>query len=214
MNRKIVGLIGACVFAGLSVASADEEVPIQLKGIEDYGSGPSVMDDRYTPGGLEQVGLFVGNPNSLPRKDRALFKYDLKPLLLSASRIKSAVLDFHVEYLIGPEEMREMRIKHLNNPVATFAGTDINSPDAEEIAVVEISIDELINGKNGVAAVPPKEVDVTSALKKSLDRGDTSCAFRFEDVRVESSAAAIEPAGIIISRPEGKRPVLRVFLND
>ena len=197
-----------------SAALADEEVLVKLRGVEDYGSGPSVLDNLYAPGGVAQVGLYLGNPNNLVRRDRVLLKYDIKPLLLSADRIKSAELVFYIDYITGPEQTREMRIQHFSAPVETLAGPAVNSADVEEVSVVEVSENEAVNGGSGATAGQPKEIDVTQALKTSLARGDTSCVFRFEDVLVEKTGPAPEPAGIIIVRSEAKLPVLRVVLND
>lgn len=214
MRKKSLCLLGFLMVACGSVAHADEEVLVKLRGAEDFGSGPSVLDNLYTPGGLAQAGLFLGNPNNLIRRDRVLLKYDIKPLLLSASRVKSAELVFYIDYVTGPEETRDMRIQHFTAPVGTFAGASVNSADVEEVSVVEVSRQEAVNGGSGVTAAQPKEVDVTEALKSSLARGDTFCAFRLEDALVEKSGSSTEPAGLIIVRNEAKLPVLRVILND
>lgn len=214
MRKKSLCLLGVLAIACGSAALADEEVLVKLRGVEDYGSGPSVLDNLYTPGGVVQIGLFLGNPNNLVRRDRVLLKYDIKPLLLSADRVKSAELVFYIDYVTGPEETREVRLQHFTAPVGTLAGPTVNSADVEEVTVVEVSEKEAVNGGSGATAGQPKEIDVTEALKSSLARGDTSCAFRLEDVLVEKTGPSPEPAGVIIVGNEAKRPVLRVVLND
>lgn len=214
MIKKILSLGGACLLAWASLAQADEEVVVKLRGPEDFGSGPSLLDNLYSPGGLEPGGLFLGNPNNLTRRDRVLLKYDIKPLLLSASRVKSAQLVYYIDYVYGPDETREIAIEHFSEPVTTFDGTSVNSAGVEDVAIMEAALKDAVNGGSGSGAGQPQEVDVTEALKNSLARGDTSCAFRLKDTRVESSAASTDPVGVIIVRSEAKQPILRVILND
>lgn len=214
MIGKIVSLGCFCLLAWASLAQADEEVVLNLRGPEDFGSGPSLLDNLYSPGGLESAGLFVGNPNNLVRRDRVLLKYDIKPLLLSASRVKSAQLVYYIDYVLGPEEVREIAIEHFAEPVDVFEGASVNSVGVEDVTVVEAALKNAVNGGSGADAGQLQEVDVTEALKNSLSRGDTSCAFRLKDPLVEGSSASVDPTGVIIVRSEAKRPILRVILND
>lgn len=214
MMRKALCLGILCLFAWTGLVRADEEVIVPLKGKDDYGSGPSLMDHLYSPGGIEPSGLLLGNPNTLVRRDRVLVKYDIKPLLLVAGRVKSAKLEYFLHDVLGPEDAREMKVKHFAEPIDGFEGASVNSAGVEDVAVVKASRNESVNGDGGPGSELPQEVDVTEALKNSLARGDLFCGFRFEDVAVEGSGASGEAIGVILSRAENKLPVLKVLLND
>jgi hypothetical protein len=214
MICRVLCLGSLCLFAWIGSVQADEEVMVHLNGKEDYGSGPSLMDHLYSPGGIENIGLFLGNPNTLVRRDRVLVKYNIKPLLLVAGRVKSAKIEYYLHDVLGPEDTREMAVEHFAAPIEGFEGASVNSAEVDEVAVVKAPRNESVNGEGGPGGELPQEVDVTEALKNSLARGDLFCGFRFKDVAVEGSGASGEAVGVIILGAENKLPVLKVLLND
>lgn len=215
--KRLATLLAAGVILGSSAVPvwAEEEVALELRDEQDYGSGPSVMDQLYAPGGLERSGLFLGNPNQLNRADRVLLKYDLKPILLLASRIKSATLVYRIESYVSENIDEQLEVEHFLESLESLGGQELNRPDVESVALVKIVPEDAINGENGVRSVDPKETDVTAAVLEDIKKGNTVCSFRLRVPEIEGRGNNRASAnGLIIARAKAQLPVLQIILKD
>lgn len=219
LSRSLPGLLAALSLAvGLFVSSparADEQILLNLPDEKAFGSGPSILDNLYTPGGITP-GLFIGHPNNLNRSDRVLLKYDLKPLLLIGPKVKSAVLLLQIEYYSNNEQPEtQLEVEHFQETMDTLTGADLNRPDVDSAAVITVTEDQAINGENGVRGIPPLEIDVTDAVKADLAKGNTTATFRLRAPEIEGKAnTALTSCGVVVARGENQRPVLQITLAD
>lgn len=215
-NRIYAALMAITLTGGIYLLPesgiAAEDIFLTLKDKSDYGSGPSVMD-KFSPGGLEGVGLFIGHPNNLTRKDRVLLKFDLKQLLLVADKIQSAKLVFSVDYFVGEEDFHQMEVGHFEGPVETLSGQELNRGDVETVTMFEIKKDDAINSDGAVRGIPPLEVDVTAAVLKDIGQGHLNAAFRLSVPEIETKAT-LKSHGLILSGTKEKLPVLQITLRD
>lgn len=195
---------------------ADEEVLLELPDAESFGSGASVSDDLYSPGGVPNVGLYAGEPNNQVRKDRVLLRYDLTPLLLSADRIKSAELKFTIDYYGTPDPKTNVEVEYFVDQIDTLNGQQLNRRDGESIGVVElVGEDAAYNKPNGKQGPPVEKVlDVTSTVKAGLEAGLTAIVFRLKLPDIESNPHTVDSNGIVFTSDQGRRPVLQVILKD
>jgi hypothetical protein len=194
---------------------AEEQIFLKLSGTSDYGSGPSIMEDRYSPGGIAGIGLYIGHPNNLRRADRLLLKFDLKQILLMADKIQSVKLLFTIEYYSSEKESEEIEVGHFEESMENFEGQDLNRPDLDVLPPVKVTLDDAINGEHGARAVAPVEVDVTSAVLKDLKKGNTTSGFRLRASDVENDASQnFEPRGLVLARDEARLPYLEVSLKE
>jgi len=171
---------------------------------EDYGSGASIRSDLYYPGGIPKIGLFLGYPNALSRKDRAAFRFDISSLLLSVGQIEKIELLFYINRIVGEREEAEIAIEYLQEFSGPLDGTVLSDPNGEEIATVVVRSSDGINAPAGPNGVQPKiepfRVDVTSAVKQGLETGQSTAVFRMRDTQAESTSnLSLSAAGIVIS---------------
>lgn len=216
-NRVFATLVILVVSAGYFVFNengrAAEDIFLTLKDKGDYGSGASVMDNSYSPGGVEGIGLFIGHPNNLDRRDRVLLKFDLRPLLLVADKIESAKLFFSVRYFVGEEDVEQMEVGRLEGSVETLSGKELNREDVEIVTMLEVSKDDAINGDGGVRGIPPLEVDVTAAVLADLNQGHVNTVFRLSVPEIEMKST-MKAHGLILVSEESDLPELQVTLRD
>lgn len=171
---------------------------------EDYGSGASIRSDLYYPGGIPNLGLFLGYPNTLSRKDRAVFRFDISPLLLSVDRIEKVELRFYINRIVGEREEAKVAIEHLPDPLDILDGEAVSASNCEEVASVNVGKSDGINapfGPNGVQPkIDPCSVDVTAIIKRDLETGQSSAVFRMRDEDAESTSnVSLGPTGIVIA---------------
>jgi len=217
-TRSIVlGVVvgGNFIFANLS-AKADEEVTIELKDDTAFGSGSSGSDELYSPGGDQNVGLYLGNPNVSMRNDRALFSFELDSLLLKTNKIKKAELVFWVDYYDNSEPKVDVEVSRFFQMPDELSGRQLNDPDVESVGTVEIVAKDALNGPGGALE---KRVDVTGSLKADLTDGHTTATFRLSVPDLEGKPVLRESQGLIISAARNsaekvKWPTLVVTLGE
>ena len=110
----------------------------------DYGSGSTGMK-LYYPGGIPGVGLFLGQPNTLVRNDRALAKFAITSYVLSASPVVSARLFFCVAAFYAPEDAHDIEITHLSYYVNAFSANDMLNSRVEIVGTVSVKKNEPAN---------------------------------------------------------------------
>lgn len=205
LRVKPLGLLLAAAMLALSAsADAQERLVLSLEHEEAYGSGPSVMENLYKAGGLEVIGLFVGNPNTLNRGDRVLLRYDLEPLLLLSGTISNATLTMGFSTYASSEDQIEVEVSCFNTAPEALAGRLLNDADMESLATFTVTA-----GDTGASA-RIFEVDVTEALKGAAAKGAVAIAFRLRAPGVEEGSNTMEPSGVIVSTAAGQLPELIV----
>lgn len=199
--HRLIKIAFYCLMASSLMAA---EIHILPATAEDYGSGASIRSDLYYPGGIPNLGLFLGYPNSLSRKDRAVFRFDISPLLLSTDRIESVELRFYINRIVGEREETNVAIEHLPARLDILDGEAVSDPNCEEVTSISVARSDGINapfGPNGVQPkIDPYKVDVTAAIKKDLETGQSSVVFRMRDAGAESTSnVSFSPKGVVIA---------------
>jgi hypothetical protein len=185
-------LLFFCPAAISNVFALDVLVP---ESNADYGSG-STAANLYYPGGLGSgIGLFLGQPNTLTRNDRALVKFRISPYLWSARPVDSATLYFRVASFCAPEDAHEIEITHLSYDADSLSANDMLNFRAEIVASVSVK------RKNNVPTDTNKEytVDVAKYVNADIGKGNLYSAFRFRDVTAETKDRADVTSGYGIS---------------
>ena len=163
----------------ISKAFALEVLAPQSKA--DYGSGASAAN-LYYPGGIPGMGLFLGQPNTGSRNDRALVRFGIAPHLLSGSPVDSATLSFRISAFCAPEDAHEIEITHLSYDANSFSVNDMLNARSEIVGIVSVKRKDL----------DPKDtnkeysIDVTQYVNADIGRGNLYSAFRFKDVTAET----------------------------
>jgi len=186
-------LIGLFCLGAISQVFADEVLVPESK--VDYGSGSTGMR-LYYPGGIPEVGLFLGQPNTLIRNDRALAKFAIWPYVLSARPVVSAELCFGVAAFYAPEDAHEIEITHLSYDANSFSVNDMLNSRAEIAGTVSVK-------KNETADMDKEySIDVTKYVNADIEKGNMFSAFRFKDVTAETKTRVnISTYGICLKTP-------------
>ena len=182
------------------IALAKEMTLLQPGTRDDYGSGSSYHTEWYFPGGLGDVGYFVGHPNGLPRSDRGLVRFNLSSYLLrpvDTVLLKTAQLHFSITWVTGKEQVRVLEVSHLNYDALSFSGNDLVNADAKMVGTVTI--------RSGQAAVKEFSINVLLFIKEDIYKGNKYAAFRFRDVTAEQKGNPdLAAAGVVFSAPPSK----------
>ncbi len=186
------------------------EVKLEPAGTSDFGSGASVREDLYYPGGIPKTGIFLGHPNQLFRRDRALFRYDLSPFLLAPEKVKKAEFCFTVDYTVGAPDRRKVRVEHFLHPLEELTGEALADPDVETVQVIAISAADCARTSK---LARPKTMDVTRLIEKDLEQGFSSVTFRFLDETVEGPGGPSGPNGTAIVAQSQHLPELKIDLE-
>lgn len=170
---------------------------------KEYGSGAS-LQGFYYDGGIPGIGLFVGQPNPLTRNDRAIFKFDLWPLLEIAPQIEKVELAFAVRAVNGGAATRVLNIQHFQKPLAATNAEATSRDDVDNAGDVTLSLTDVSKTRN-------QRIDVTAWVKQDLARGYASSSFRFRDVQAEKEGNPKgQPAGITLESAAGSLPALLI----
>jgi hypothetical protein len=216
LRSWVIALSGAGLFL-LAGPAQGEGLDLVLSGTESYGSGASVSDDLYSPGGVPNVGLFIGQPNPFTRNDRVLLKYDIESLLLMKGKLQKAELGLTVDHYGTKEPVLDLEVEYLPDATGELTGKELNRTDADVIGTVEVTKDDATYTGQDVAARDPvveKTVDVTTALKDALERGNTFIIFRLRSPMMESTPANFQNQGLTLSHDPLRTLVLHTTLAD
>jgi hypothetical protein len=151
--------------------------------LDDYGSGPTGMSGLYYPGGIPNLGLAVGHPNSLARNDRMVVKFNMASFLPSQQPVESATLHFSVTLFAARENLKQqtLTVGHLNYTMGeSLAGTDLVNRDTEPVGSVPVNSADIKPGPSGSYSV-----DVTNVVNADIQKGRKFCGFRFGNALTE-----------------------------
>lgn len=199
----------------VGITQAELPASIVPVGIENFGSG-APLKGLYSPGGVPNVGIFVGNPNPSVRNDRALFRYNLQPLLEAAGRIEKVDLVFYPESLHGPVRNRTIEVQHFLRSTGTLNEDEVSSPDVEPAGTFEAKSDDMLGftRHKNLPAVPVR-LDVTELVLKDLAAGRISSTFRWRDVLGEKEGnPTLQATGVGLSYEAATIPTLHITYLD
>jgi hypothetical protein len=180
-------------------ATAAIPTKIQPASTKDYGSGASVAG-FYGEGGIAGAGLFVGQPNNLARNDRAIFRFDLRPLTEAVEKIEKVELQFYVGAIAGDKSERDLHIEHLKQPVETIGSSVVSERRVDDAGTVTVNQEDALLGAVDKSKVKAKSIDVTALIKADLAKGYTSTVFRWRDVLAEKEGnPKVQATGVSLS---------------
>lgn len=186
-------------------AALPNPISIIPASIKDFGSGPAAMG-AYYDSGVPGIGLFVGHANLYVRNDRAIVRFDLRPLLEAAGKVQKVELTFAVTNSYGADARRTIDIQHFQNALGELNAEAANRPDVDDAGEVSVNPAE-------VSAERTQKVDVTAWIKSDLAQGHLSSTFRFRDVQAEKEGNTKGQAvGVVIGRASANLPALTVTL--
>lgn len=147
---------------------------VVVPGKEDIASGALNALETWRLGGIGGNWLAVGQPNTLNRDDRAVFRFDMG-LHLNAGRITKATLRLAVD----PQTRGEtFRLDHFTGERFALSAKDLGSTQVEKVASFEV--------RKGTPAGLPLSFDVTTEVNRDLEAG-----FGFSAFRLRSEFAAL-----------------------
>lgn len=189
------------------------EKEIALNPHTGIASGATRMGGQFSLKGLEGIGLFIGNPNTLSRADRVVMTFDMAPLLRDAAKIKSAKLSFYEDYFFGPSETREIEVSVFEGQLSELTEESLSSSEVKPVATVTVSSAD--QNKGGLALGKSYEIDVTTQLLEKIKAGGLSISFRLKDMKAESDGnPKMEPAGMTLDKRPGFLPKIIVQLEQ
>jgi len=158
---------------------------------DDVGSGAAGGPGWYAPGGVLDGKPFVGNPNTLWRRDRMVIRFNLAPLALAYGErgVKSARLRLIPIDFCGPEVTRRIELSHLLYDTAVLTWKDVVSDRAAIVGVAEAHRDTVRD--TGLA------FDVTEQVSADLALGRPAASFRLSDLESEKGNPDMQPDGLV-----------------
>ncbi len=163
-------IISAMAVTAHPAGTLDRIVP----GPKDAASGACNALETWQLGGIGGNWLAVGQPNTLNRDDRAVFRFDIRRYL-TAGRIAKATL----RLAANPQTRGEtFRLEHFTAERFVLAAKDLGSIQAELIKSVEV--------KRGTPAGLALSFDVTGAVNRDLEAGFGFSAFRLRSEHAEA----------------------------
>jgi hypothetical protein len=157
---------------------------------DDVGSGAAGGPGWYKPGGILDGKPFVGNPNTLWRRDRMVIRFGLAPLALAYGErgVKSARLRLIPLAMSGPEPTRRLQLSHLVYDTAVLTWKDVVSDRAAVVGVAEAHRDTVKTA--GLT------FDVTEQVNADLALGRPAVSFRLSDLGSEEGNPDNKPDGL------------------
>lgn len=153
-------------------------------------SSLNLTPQSFGGGAMANIGFWneknnwAGNPNTLNRRDRVVFQFDLRRLLVSG-KINRAVLVLPLQPF-GKSADNRLELQVFRTEHAPVRAMDIIS---EEVAPLqEVALTSVAN--------TPLRFDVTREVNGALARGDGSITFRLRNITIEKK-------GNRNSQPEG-----------
>ena len=158
------------------MAAAADVARLLPRSPADIGSGAASGPGWYTPGGVLDGKPFVGNPNTLMRRDRLLIRFDLAPLALryGIGGVKQATLRLLPLSVHGPDAVRRLELVHLQYDSAALEWKDIVSERVDPVATLEVRRDTVC--QDGLT------FDVTAQVNADLSQGRLLAPFRLRDL--------------------------------
>jgi len=156
----------------------------------DVGSGAASGPGWYKPGGILSGKPFVGNPNTLTRRDRMVIRFDLAPLALHYGDrgVTEAILRLIPIGVSGADDRRRLELAHLLYDTGALSWKDVVSDRAAVAATVEAPRSTVC--QTGLA------IDVTTQVNADLTLGRPAVAFRLRDLGSEEGNPDMKPDGL------------------
>lgn len=146
-----------------------------VPGKEDTASGALHALQTWQLGGIGGNWLAVGQPNTLNRDDRAVFRFDIR-MHLTAGKVTKATL----RLVVNPQTRGEsFRLDHYTGERLALAAKDLGSGQVEKVASFEV--------KKGTPAGLALSFDVTTPVNQDLEAGFGFTAFRLRSEFAETS---------------------------
>ena len=147
---------------------------VVVPGQNDAASGALHALQTWQLGGIGGKWLAVGQPNTLNRDDRAVFRFDIA-MYLFPGKVAKAVL----QVVVNPQTRGEtFRLDHYTGERTVLSAKDLGSAQVEKVASVEV--------KKGTPAGLPLSFDVTGQVNRDLEAGFGFSAFRLKSEFAEA----------------------------
>ena len=167
---SILLVSGAAEPPAASQAVSDVIVP----GREDTASGALHALQTWQLGGIGGKWLAVGQPNTLNRDDRAVFRFGIA-MYLFRGKVAKAVL----QVIVNPQTRGEtFRLDHFTGERTVLSAKDLGSAQVEKVTSIEV--------KKGTPAALQLSFDVTEQVNRDLEGGFGFSAFRFKSEFAET----------------------------
>lgn len=171
---QIVLLAAAWMAAMAVAAEAAGTQDTIVPGPNDVASGACNALETWQPGGIGGHWLAVGQPNTLNRDDRAIFRFDIRPFL-TTGRVTKATL----RLAVNPQTRGEtFRLEHFSAERYALAAKDLGSTQVELVKSFDV--------KRGTPAGLALGFDVTAAVNRDLESGFGFVAFRLRSEYAEA----------------------------
>lgn len=146
-----------------------------VPGPKDVASGARNALETWQLGGIGGRWLAVGQPNTLNRDDRAVFRFDIRPYL-TAGKVAKATLRLAVD----PQTRGEtFWLEHFTAERVVLAAKDLGSTQVELVHSFEVN--------RGTPAGLALSFDVTGAVNRDLEAGLGFVAFRLRSRCAETA---------------------------
>jgi hypothetical protein len=171
--RSVV--LAAAFMSAMAVTADPAGTPDTIvPGPQDTASGARHALETWQLGGIGGNWLAVGQPNTLNRDDRAVFRFDIRRYL-TAGRVARAALRLAAD----PQTRGEtFRLEHFTAERFVLAAKDLGSTQVELVRSFEV--------KHGTPAGLALSFDVTGAVNRDLEAGFGFIAFRLRSEYAET----------------------------
>jgi len=187
-------------------APAVRRSPLLPRSPDDVGSGAANGPGWYSPGGVLDGKPFVGNPNTLTRRDRLVIRFDLAPLAIAHGEagVAKAILRLIPASFHGPDASRRIEVAHLDYDTGVLSWKDVVSDRAVAIGAVEVP--------QATASTDGLTLDVTAQVNADLRLGRAASAFRVRDLASEEGNPDMQPDGLCF--PAQPTAALRLEVSE
>ena len=157
---------------------------------DDVGSGAASGPGWYKPGGILDGKPFVGNPNTLTRRDRMVIRFDLSALAIPFGErgVESARLRLIPVGFSGQDDARRIELSHLLYDTPVLSWKDVVSDRVTVVDVAEAQRDSVCRA--GLT------FDVMRQVNADLATGRPACTFRLRDLGSEEGNPDMKPDGL------------------
>jgi hypothetical protein len=176
-EAQMQSVVLAALFMSAMAVTADPAGTLDkiVPGPKDAASGACNALETWQLGGIGGNWLAVGQPNTLNRDDRAVFRFDVRRYL-TAGRVTRATLRLAAD----PQTRGEtFRLEHFTVERFVLAAKDLGSTQVELVRSFEV--------KHGTPAGLSLSFDVTGSVNRDLEAGFGSSAFRLRSEYAETA---------------------------
>ena len=189
LHPMTIALFAASLFTIAATPSFREPADkvaegFQTRTVSSWLGGASVNIDI-----CDEKHHYVGNPNTLNRRDRVMFSFDIRRYLY-AGRVKQALLVYENNPM-GCLDKNEIELELFKSGRATLRNEDLISGEVMPLCRYEFSKTTLRQAT----------LDVTEQLNAALSIGEGALSFRLRNVTIETLGNRFSTAeGVIVPR--------------